>query len=259
MAPVINIPVSFEFRAMKVTWTHTTARIIGWWKHDDGRIDTDNLIAEVPVDGSTKTYRFPLGHLPPQEWERVIELAIDSDEDEHLERICSAFRPQVLVPSSTGDYVPRGDWGKNSRPADPWQMRNDFLQISGNNESVLDFLNKWGHSNLVRLVDLLRLQKAVREALTSSPEKWFASPQSYPPVWRHRPTYPYFTLQTVECTTAICMTVTIDLLRRVKFKICARHDCGLPYPVQSKHKRKYCSQYCGHLESMRRNRKQRAS
>ena len=40
-----------------------------------------------------------------------------------------------------------------------------------------------------------------------------------------------------------------------KTKVCARPDCGKEFPVTSKHKRRYCTQYCGHLESIRRNRK----
>jgi hypothetical protein len=142
--------------------------------------------------------------------------------------------------------------------ADAWEMRNDFLRINDTMESAIAFLNKWGcwnHEKSVGLPELIRLRDAVREGLISSPEKWFASQFGHSYIWQRSPAYPFFALHTDQCERAICMTVTIDLLHRVKFKICARRDCGLPFAVSSKHKRKYCTQYCGHLESVRRNRK----
>jgi len=103
---------------------------------------------------------------------------------------------------------------------------------------------------------MIRLQETVREALTSAPKKWFAGHDAFPPMVHSRlAKYPFFCLLTDACQHAIRMTVTIDLLRRLTFKTCARRDCGLPFPVTSKHRREYCSQYCAHLESVRRSRK----
>jgi len=50
---------------------------------------------------------------------------------------------------------------------------------------------------------------------------------------------------------ALLATVFIDVARGIKFKVCARKDCKKPFPLESKHKRKFCSQYCGHLVSQR--------
>jgi hypothetical protein len=49
-------------------------------------------------------------------------------------------------------------------------------------------------------------------------------------------------------------TVLTDVARGIHFKTCKRKDCQKPFPVESGHKRDYCGQYCGHLESVRRNR-----
>ncbi len=147
---------------------------------------------------------------------------------------------------------------ENSRPADAWEMRADFLRITDDMASALTFLNRWGcwsYRKYAGLSELIRLKKAVREALISPPEKWFASQFAYISFWQRSPTYPFFALHTDVCESAIRMTVTVDLLHKVKHKICARRDCGAPFAISSKHKRKYCSQYCGHLESVRRNRK----
>lgn len=51
-------------------------------------------------------------------------------------------------------------------------------------------------------------------------------------------------------------TVFTDLVRGLRFKYCARADCGRLFPVKSRHKRKYCCQPCGHLESVRKQRRE---
>ena len=48
-------------------------------------------------------------------------------------------------------------------------------------------------------------------------------------------------------------TTHIDLLRRAKFQICQRPDCATPFTGRE---RQYCTQYCGHLESVRKNREE---
>lgn len=50
-------------------------------------------------------------------------------------------------------------------------------------------------------------------------------------------------------------TVLADIARGIKFRVCEREDCGRTFPLESEHERKYCSQYCGHLESVRRQRR----
>jgi len=119
-------------------------------------------------------------------------------------------------------------------------------------------LNKWGRWNdaeYVELPEIIRLQQAVREALTDSPDKWFASQYSLPFNWRRSPKFPYFALLTDKVEVAVRMTVTIDLLNQSRFQTCERRDCGRPFKVESGHNRKFCSRHCGHLEAVRRSRK----
>jgi hypothetical protein len=65
---------------------------------------------------------------------------------------------------------------------------------------------------------------------------------------------------TVTITNARLMllaTVFVDITRNIRFKVCKRKDCDRQriFPIESEHERKYCCQYCGHLESVRRNRR----
>ena len=49
-------------------------------------------------------------------------------------------------------------------------------------------------------------------------------------------------------------TVFIDVARGIRFKVCQRKDCRKPFPLESKHKKKFCCWYCAHITTVRRNR-----
>jgi hypothetical protein len=49
-------------------------------------------------------------------------------------------------------------------------------------------------------------------------------------------------------------TVLADIVRGIRFDTCKRKDCGKPFAIESEHKRHFCSQYCGHLVSLRKKR-----
>jgi hypothetical protein len=262
LAPILQIPVEFGFRIARVEWSVASTRVTGWWKRDDGTNDTDNLRAEITHRGSNRIAKIELEALPEQEWERCVETIGDED-DELITDICAGWQPPLFLPSAPDKayHWTRAEFMKLS-PADAWQMRDDFLRMAPEQESAIAFLNKWGHwrGGGTGLETMLRLQRQAREALTSSPDKWFTgSVPTHLDLWKRDQEYPFFAVRTCHCETAICMTVTADLLRRAKFKICARKDCRMPFEVRSKHKKKYCCQYCGHLESVRRNRKNRTS
>jgi CGNR zinc finger len=55
--------------------------------------------------------------------------------------------------------------------------------------------------------------------------------------------------------SAMLATIEIDHLRGAKFGVCARPDCRVFYEITSAHGRRYCGQYCAHIESVRRTRK----
>jgi hypothetical protein len=59
----------------------------------------------------------------------------------------------------------------------------------------------------------------------------------------------------ITCEEILLATVYADLIQGYRFKFCKRKDCRLPFAVTSGHKRSYCSQYCGHLESLRKKRR----
>jgi hypothetical protein len=54
---------------------------------------------------------------------------------------------------------------------------------------------------------------------------------------------------------AILLSVHLDRIQGARFKICARLDCQKIFKVKTDHQRRYCTMYCAHIESVRRNRK----
>lgn len=257
MAHTFQIPVSFEFRKVRVKWRERESRIVGLSFQEVG--GGWGLSAQAIGRGRKAVARLLANDVPARLWKQCSE-TVDSIQherdwpkaDEAIERICSIFRPRLLVSSIENDSEE-----KNSVPADAWQLRESFLRVTHDPKNVLEFLNQWGRwqflADCMLLDKLLSFQDVIRHALLSSPEEWLTEHIGYLDI-ETKSEYPYFTLDTVECEPAIRATVTIDLLRQVKFETCARPDCGQPFPIISKHKRKYCSQYCGHLESVRRGR-----
>ena len=97
-------------------------------------------------------------------------------------------------------------------------------------------------------------QHKIKDALGRSPSEWLArgaNDREFKLTTRVE--YPYFVHATEYCLDAIRGSITFDFLRGAKFGICKREDCGTPFEMSHKGK-VYCSQYCGHLVSLRKKR-----
>jgi hypothetical protein len=161
-------------------------------------------------------------------------------------------------------------------PIDPWQVRKEFLELR-TEAGLLKFLNqygKWDDSDVPETVEeFWHLQAA------------FAELQNYPPQvrriaqelgWKRKFTCSLHwqsssaksqarqgraqkavALWRVDCRTimdALIASIQIDLVRGVKDRECKRSDCRLRF-VPKTSRQRYCTQYCSHLVSVRRNRR----
>jgi hypothetical protein len=267
MAQQILVPVKFEFEVSKVEWAEATGQIYGW----DG-VDFSGLLT---IKGLKEERPFKLLHRDlPRELREQCDEALgeatysyelpggksitERTDDPSVEKICRDFRIEL--------FAQRPIYGQE-KPADPWAMRDAFLRVPHEKTNVLAFLNQWGSwdtKEYLRLQDFTRFQKTVRRWLVSPPERWFEefgeeADRSILGLFPdEKSKYPYFWAGTHRCRDAILTTITFDKFRGIKFANCARPDCpNPPYEITSKHGRMYCSQYCAHLESVRRKRKER--
>jgi len=253
MAQSILIPFSFEFRKRPVEWEQVSARITGWVEGPP-----QQLIAQIPDGKGTKALNLLFSHFPEGERKAILD-SIQKAGSERENEAFGGIDLDVFAPVNQVPVVDR-ELRKHTRPADAWQMRDDFLRMAQISEDAQAFLGKWGRwHQLPRHVEareLFALQRAVRNALVHSSERWFTTENAFlPKVASTSTAFPHFAMVTDVCRDAICIATTVDLLRRVDFKVCARGDCELPFKVVSKHSKQYCSQYCAHLESVRRNRR----
>lgn len=160
------------------------------------------------------------------------------------------------------------------RSGDAWVMRREFLKLKRDSWGLLQFLQRWGvwdekrlgsvglapgsNANIENVVfeeQIWQLQSAYRAALIGPPDEWLGHGIDPLKGAFASSLYPHFILEHHRCKPAIEATITIDLLRKVKFRKCKRADCSEVFKLESKHKRVYCSQPCAHLESVRKQRR----
>jgi hypothetical protein len=101
----------------------------------------------------------------------------------------------------------------------------------------------------------IHVQDLMKWGLTCGAGEWFNSGYSHSKLDGPRAKFPHYVLAASSVYDVLIATITVDHLRETKFSVCARPDCRVPFPIESQHKRTYCSQYCAHLESVRRNRR----
>lgn len=157
---------------------------------------------------------------------------------------------------------------RSERGADPWQARNEFFHLKeGDSQGLTDFLNRWGlwqqaevgfFGEAMHIDEVWQVRARFMQAVMEPIEEWLNDSsvnQSSLSFFQPRAKHPHFFFRATDCLSAIRTTITLDLLRKKKFRRCARKDCRIPFEVRSKHRRKYCTQYCGHIESVREERR----
>jgi len=173
------------------------------------------------------------------------------------------------------------------RHIDPWGLRDKFVRLNRSEPRLLEFLHEAGYwtstggGSLVLpgsqrpsvdahpVSDFWKWQDICRQLMKDPPGFWCST---YPRLsddnksellglrrvrillFGEGGSHQASTL-VFGALKSILVSIYLDLLHHAKFKECARPDCAAVFRIESRHKRKYCSQYCGHLESVRRNRR----
>jgi hypothetical protein len=278
VAHIITIPIALEYRPRKATWKIAHGTVVDW---EEGTEEDPAFLVELPHSSTGATVTAKAEYLPGP-----LAIAYKDTDDAYLAQY---HRDAVYVPLDFAQFteeqrrIPLLSCHFPNGPkrvlANPWLMRDEFIQLKRNDENILDFLKKWGDwgeylktgspegnsetrfenpdnsANKYLLPSAVwKYQDLFRQALSSPPELWFQS--AYSMIWSSpRREYPHHLIDTTDCVRAIRATITFDLLRDLPRGICARPDCSTPFIMDSKHGKRYCRKYCAHLESVRRNRK----
>jgi hypothetical protein len=151
-------------------------------------------------------------------------------------------------------------------PIDAWEMRREFGQTAGADKLLLAFLNRYGwwseqYPRLAR--DYHDLREHIEDIILAPPGRratriFLAShmlDKNFTLQFHWEGQMPVPEVKANGIYDALCLTVHIDLLREVEYRKCKRPDCREIYAVTSRHSREYHSNYCAHLESVRRSRR----
>lgn len=172
---------------------------------------------------------------------------------------------------------------------DGWELVRKYLSIVPQDEqSVVEFLTATGkfhppsgsvNSRMVDELELPRNAVPVYMVLESFSLQEFAMIQDYvrrmlasgnptlPTPWRPMGFEPYEIafagarsgsqahVLVSDTFPSILATVQFKLAQGARFRTCARKDCRLPFEVTSRHARRFCSQYCAHITSLRQRRR----
>jgi len=190
------------------------------------------------------------------------------------------FKTALLAPANPGDVLEaeRCKTGRVSR-FDPWEKRTEFLRLQeGDTQSLLAFLNtigSWegrartiwdGESALPSLnEDLLgresvseskvwEVRQSIDDALKSL-NKVSGGHFEFPCRLVTGKDGPKTLITTTSFMKAVQLTLSVDRALGAKVRKCERPDCATRFSNSGGRDRKYCCWYCGHIESVRRQRR----
>jgi hypothetical protein len=281
MARNIDLPIAFEWQPSPASWSLVNAEITGWAQKQLEPCFRANL----QEHGGSYELQIPWWALPPE----TLRLLRKEKSAKFTRKyagellLCSlgtrirekrreanpwAMQEEFLrlkrTPPSLLAFLNKwGVWGptRTSRPASP-EVKAAAMGRHRLGLPPLDLDPKrmphiFGSPvdasalNYLFPAEVWAFQKQCRDALTHPAHEWLAQKLI---ALVARPRFPYLVSTASNCQEAIRTSITIDLLQKVEFRICARPDCAAPFSVETRHQRKYCRQYCAHIESVRKQR-----
>lgn len=157
---------------------------------------------------------------------------------------------------------------------DPLIARNAFLRLPQEISALSEFLATYGTWSVGSTLNITfdnpqptspqssvsvvepelfwRQQRSLREAMGEGASSWMSRNQPQLQL-SSREKFPHFFHEDSTCFEAIMNSLTVDFMRGVRVMRCQRADCQQIFEVSHKGKM-FCSQYCGHLTSVRRSR-----
>jgi hypothetical protein len=234
VARTLNIPIRFRFLKVPTSWE--IHAIAGDRHHKPTRFAFGKLIKPVTLDDSYPTEL--------DGWECRQEF-FDLPQSESA---LLSFLNKVGVFASVSGIVAHSS--------------KEFMEhIRGNHPTPFDVAGLWRLRDGLKevLVDQKRFARtSPRRALSERISEFIPSFDFYSPDMSFSfdmSKVPVGVVTITDGMQLLLATIFTDLVRGLKFKYCARKDCKKLFVIESKHKRRYCCQYCAHLESVRKQRR----
>jgi|SRR5215813_6667056 len=176
----------------------------------------------------------------------------------------------------------------HEKPAffDPKQKRNEFFRLKrGDVAGLIGFLNTVGLFQSAMFIEEGNAETAITKLAEGDHHSVHYEPlQSANQVWDLRDlllrslsnrksefgrvcdfqtrilrerSSPRVVITTTTLLDAVLLSILIDRVKKTRVQKCARPDCGILFTPNTRHVKKYCSRYCAHIESVRRDRERK--
>ncbi len=289
MAQHFEIPMVFEFTPKKFRWQRTGFEIAGWRTELFPPKPYQFMGINMPAIGPTlltpddllvsfsTSLKQPRGR---DSLEDALFMAYPPELAAHFEAVAELNKDDLPIGERLAEvFVSFDHDAPEEKARDAWAMRTELMRLPETNEALLRFLNRWGvwnygkltpHSSRFKLADFQKIDEKTWLECTSPSLVWRdrarlrAGMLERPEIWlsnnaalgfgANRRRFPFLGVKANTCLRAVEITITLDHLRSVKSRICARPDCDNIFTVESNHGKRYCDQYCAHLVSVRKNR-----
>ena len=254
MAHTFAISVRFECAIPRASWGIFDARPKRWLKDPS----TNEWEVGLEVDNyPALRHSFGVDSLP-----RDLASALPSPGERFSSGLSDRSFP-VLV----GEFHERK---RTTQKFNQWDVREAVMSLNEDPEALLALLERFGiwsgsqspyldeesgdYDPVIVIPDDVFRERSKLISLIgrNNAAKWFSSYEG-PRNFVTRPKYPHYIHLDKSCIDAVRTSVTVDFLRGLGFSTCPRYDCRRKVFVARKGK-VFCSQYCAHIDSVRRSR-----
>jgi hypothetical protein len=264
-------------------WALYDATVSGWEEEHRGGVDPRTWFKRTHVPN--KPTKIALRLTPRLDTGAIFTTVKIEQLPPDLAMRCRKLDRRSAIPEwEKGDSFPillaRSSGQPTDKMADPYEMRDEFFELSGDLDELTDFARKWGlwdsnriaisHNEQIAMLDrnetpcifphLIQQEQAeYRNALCMAPDKWLSRPKQRIIILQQS-RKPYFFVYNLlssrleSCPAAISATITLDHLNGSQFRICSRPDCRAVFKIESKHDQQYCKRACAHVMAVRANR-----
>lgn len=284
----VEIPVRFAFLPFNSRWQKCDAEVIGWLEEPS----TPRELFSDEVDAEFERMTIVRLNVPVAgEFEHLSSQGNSFQDSYEIEVLSTDLPPDVMRPHENRRNTPDIGGRKfqvltctipelkdllgQPKPGrlvkDAWRMREEFLGLKDDMETLCNFLNRWGQWDGERGYNIgflgtpygfkiviphwiWKRRDRSRSVLTGNPQNWLSS-AGFPGLVRRIAKPPYFEIRHSYCESAIHATITLDLLSAARFGVCSLDTCQKIFERKTKQKRSYCSNKCAHCANMRERRK----